>query len=86
MVSRRDGDFLVRDCSSQPGNYVLTCRSKGQALHFVVNKVVIVERGVGCVRGSGPATNTRPSIPDSARAPLRTALIRDWSGQTNVVS
>ncbi|KAJ9579702.1 hypothetical protein L9F63_004628, partial [Diploptera punctata] len=37
----RDGDFLVRDCTSQPGNYVLTCRWKGQSLHFVINKVVI---------------------------------------------
>lgn len=35
----RDGDFLVRDCASQPGNFVLTCRSKGAALHFVINKV-----------------------------------------------
>ena len=34
-----DGDFLVRDCSSQPGNYVLSVRHKGQALHFVINKV-----------------------------------------------
>uniref|UniRef100_A0A1B6CI19 SH2 domain-containing protein n=1 Tax=Clastoptera arizonana TaxID=38151 RepID=A0A1B6CI19_9HEMI len=36
-----NGDFLVRDCTSQPGNYVLSCRSKGQGLHFVINKVVI---------------------------------------------
>ncbi|XP_033334685.1 breast cancer anti-estrogen resistance protein 3 homolog isoform X3 [Megalopta genalis] len=36
-----DGDFLVRDCASQPGNYVLTVRCKGQPLHFVINRVVI---------------------------------------------
>ncbi|XP_015610173.1 breast cancer anti-estrogen resistance protein 3 isoform X2 [Cephus cinctus] len=36
-----DGDFLVRDCASQPGNYVLTVRWKGQVLHFVINRVVI---------------------------------------------
>lgn len=36
---RNDGDFLVRDCVSQPGNYVLSCRAKGQILHFVINKV-----------------------------------------------
>ncbi|XP_051169525.1 breast cancer anti-estrogen resistance protein 3 homolog isoform X2 [Leptopilina boulardi] len=36
-----EGDFLVRDCASQPGNYVLTVRCKGQALHFVINKVVL---------------------------------------------
>lgn len=34
-----DGDFLVRDCASQPGNYVLTVRWKGQPLHFVINRV-----------------------------------------------
>lgn len=34
-----EGDFLVRDCASQPGNYVLTVRWKGQALHFVINRV-----------------------------------------------
>lgn len=39
IVGDRDGDFLVRDCTSQPGNYVLSCRSKGQKLHFVINKV-----------------------------------------------
>lgn len=35
----KDGDFIVRDCVSQPGNYVLTCMSKGNILHFVINKV-----------------------------------------------
>ncbi|XP_052125340.1 SH2 domain-containing protein 3C isoform X2 [Frankliniella occidentalis] len=40
-IVERDGDFLVRDCASQPGNYVLTCRSKGASLHFVINKVVL---------------------------------------------
>ncbi|XP_026469922.1 breast cancer anti-estrogen resistance protein 3 homolog [Ctenocephalides felis] len=36
-----DGDFLVRDCSSQPGDYVLSCKSKGTPLHFVINKVLL---------------------------------------------
>ncbi|XP_066594093.1 breast cancer anti-estrogen resistance protein 3 homolog isoform X2 [Prorops nasuta] len=36
-----DGDFLVRDCASQPGNYVLTVRWKSQPLHFVINRVVL---------------------------------------------
>lgn len=40
----REGDFLVRDCASQPGNFVLTCRSKGAALHFVINKVPYPQR------------------------------------------
>ena len=39
IVGQRDGDFLVRDCTSQPGNYVLSCRNKGQNVHFVINKV-----------------------------------------------
>lgn len=38
-IVQNDGDFLVRDCVSQPGNYVLTCKSKGTVLHFVINKV-----------------------------------------------
>lgn len=37
----KDGDFLVRDCVSQPGNFVLTCMSKGSILHFVINKVCL---------------------------------------------
>lgn len=40
-ITDRNGDFLVRDCASQPGNFVLTCRSNGAALHFVINKVVL---------------------------------------------
>ncbi|XP_078605327.1 breast cancer anti-estrogen resistance protein 3 homolog isoform X1 [Branchiostoma floridae x Branchiostoma japonicum] len=36
-----NGDFLIRDCISQPGDFVLTCRCKGQALHFIINKVVL---------------------------------------------
>ncbi|KAK8766856.1 hypothetical protein V5799_006364 [Amblyomma americanum] len=36
-----DGFFLVRDCVSRPGDYVLTCCWKGAPLHFVINKVVL---------------------------------------------
>lgn len=39
---KKDEDFLVRDCVSQPGNYVLTCMAKGAILHFVINKVSLV--------------------------------------------
>lgn len=35
-----EGDFLIRDCISRPGDYVLTCRWRGAPLHFVINKVV----------------------------------------------
>lgn len=38
-IVEKDGDFLIRDCVSQPGNYVLTCKAKSTILHFVINKV-----------------------------------------------
>lgn len=40
-IVQKDGDFLIRDCVSQPGNYVLTCKAKGAVLHFVINKILI---------------------------------------------
>lgn len=40
-IVQEEGGFLVRDCTSQPGNYVLTCRTKTQVLHFVINKVIM---------------------------------------------
>ncbi|KAL1512940.1 hypothetical protein ABEB36_002439 [Hypothenemus hampei] len=40
-ITRDDGSFLIRDCTSQPGNYVLTCRTKGHSLHFVINKMFL---------------------------------------------
>lgn len=46
-IVQREGDFLIRDCVSQPGNYVLTCKSaKGPTLHFVINKVKEAISGV----------------------------------------
>lgn len=38
-IVEKEGDFLIRDCVSQPGNYVLTCKAKTTVLHFVINKV-----------------------------------------------
>lgn len=40
LVSK-NGDFLVRDCISQPGDFVVTCCWKGGPLHFVINSSVI---------------------------------------------
>ncbi|XP_065357968.1 breast cancer anti-estrogen resistance protein 3 homolog [Calliphora vicina] len=40
-IVQRDGDFLIRDCTSQPDNYVLTCRTKVAVLHFVMNKILV---------------------------------------------
>lgn len=36
----RNGDFLVRDSSSHPGDFVLTCCSRGVPLHFMINSEV----------------------------------------------
>ncbi|CAG5119639.1 unnamed protein product, partial [Candidula unifasciata] len=35
-----NGDFLVRDCISKPGDFVLTCRWKGVPLNFMINSIV----------------------------------------------
>ncbi|XP_076064834.1 breast cancer anti-estrogen resistance protein 3 homolog isoform X6 [Oratosquilla oratoria] len=40
-VVLHDGEFLIRDCISQPGDYVLTCHWKGQTLHFRICKTVV---------------------------------------------
>ncbi|XP_038141265.1 breast cancer anti-estrogen resistance protein 3 homolog isoform X2 [Cyprinodon tularosa] len=37
----RDGDFLVRDSSSSPGDYVLSCLWKNSPQHFKIIKVVL---------------------------------------------
>lgn len=38
LVSQ-DEDFLVRDCISQPGDYVITCKWRNVPLHFIIKKV-----------------------------------------------
>ncbi|XP_067892914.1 breast cancer anti-estrogen resistance protein 3 isoform X2 [Heterodontus francisci] len=38
---QRDGDFLIRDSLSSPGNQVLTCQWKNTPHHFKINKVVV---------------------------------------------
>lgn len=37
---KNDGDFLVRNSISNPGDYVLSCRWRGQSLHFMINKQI----------------------------------------------
>ncbi|KAM7394561.1 hypothetical protein PAMP_021352 [Pampus punctatissimus] len=37
----RDGDFLVRDSSSAPGDYVLSCFWKNEPMHFKIIRVVL---------------------------------------------
>ncbi|XP_056636878.1 breast cancer anti-estrogen resistance protein 3 homolog isoform X3 [Diorhabda sublineata] len=40
-IVREEGEFLIRDCTSQPGNYVLSCRTKTHPIHFVINKIIL---------------------------------------------
>ncbi|XP_015256344.1 PREDICTED: breast cancer anti-estrogen resistance protein 3 homolog [Cyprinodon variegatus] len=42
----RDGDFLVRDSSSSPGDYVLSCLWKNSPQHFKIIKVVLRKVGI----------------------------------------
>lgn len=37
---QQDREFLVRDSYSQPSNYVLSCRTNGQHMHFVIQRVI----------------------------------------------
>ncbi|KAJ7316703.1 hypothetical protein JRQ81_002865 [Phrynocephalus forsythii] len=39
-----DGDFLIRDSRSSPGDFVLSCSWGGQALHFKIIRVVLRPR------------------------------------------
>nr|XP_020644310.1 breast cancer anti-estrogen resistance protein 3 isoform X2 [Pogona vitticeps]XP_020644311.1 breast cancer anti-estrogen resistance protein 3 isoform X2 [Pogona vitticeps] len=38
---QRDGDFLIRDSLSSPGNFVLTCQWKNVSQHFKINKTIL---------------------------------------------
>ncbi|KAK4292045.1 hypothetical protein Pmani_035157 [Petrolisthes manimaculis] len=40
-VVLRDGSFLIRDCISQPGDFVLTSHWNTQTLHFVIQKTIV---------------------------------------------
>ncbi|KAM3623313.1 uncharacterized protein V6R79_009843 [Siganus canaliculatus] len=40
-LMERDGDFLVRDSSSAPGDYVLSCFWKNGPMHFKIIRVVL---------------------------------------------
>ncbi|XP_021361515.1 SH2 domain-containing protein 3C-like isoform X4 [Mizuhopecten yessoensis] len=39
-IVTRDGDFIVRDCISQPGDFVLTTGCRGVPIHFVINSQI----------------------------------------------
>lgn len=40
QLTVKDGDFLVRDSSSHPGDFVLTCCTRSVPLHFMINSEV----------------------------------------------
>ncbi|XP_035226871.1 breast cancer anti-estrogen resistance protein 3 homolog [Stegodyphus dumicola] len=37
----QNGDFIVRDCISQPGDFVITCKWQNVPLHFIIKKVIL---------------------------------------------
>ncbi|XP_048869798.1 breast cancer anti-estrogen resistance protein 3 homolog isoform X2 [Brienomyrus brachyistius] len=41
VLLQRDGDFLIRDSWSSPGDYVLTCQWKNEPMHFKIIRVVL---------------------------------------------
>ncbi|XP_038627785.1 SH2 domain-containing protein 3A [Tachyglossus aculeatus] len=44
LLLQKDGEFLIRDSRSSPGDYVLVCRWEGTALHFRIIRVVLRPR------------------------------------------
>ncbi|GFN91139.1 breast cancer anti-estrogen resistance protein 3-like isoform x2 [Plakobranchus ocellatus] len=54
LVSGANGDFLVRDCISRPGDFVLTCCWRGTPLNFMINAIVGV-----CAPGQLPPVTYR---------------------------
>jgi hypothetical protein len=53
-----DGDFLVRESISKPGDYVLTAKWNGKTLHFVINVV-----RSSAVPGAGGSLSSREGSP-----------------------
>lgn len=43
QLVKSNGNFLVRDCTTRPGEFVLTCSWKGVPLHFMVNSTAMSE-------------------------------------------
>ncbi|RXG70798.1 Breast cancer anti-estrogen resistance protein 3-like protein [Armadillidium vulgare] len=40
-VCAENGNFIIRDCISQPGDFVLTCRWNNQTIHVIIQKTII---------------------------------------------
>ncbi|XP_035261229.1 breast cancer anti-estrogen resistance protein 3 homolog isoform X1 [Anguilla anguilla] len=41
QLLERDGDFLIRDSLSSPGDYVLSCQWRNEPMHFKIIRVVL---------------------------------------------
>ncbi|XP_063848304.1 breast cancer anti-estrogen resistance protein 3 homolog isoform X7 [Scylla paramamosain] len=67
-VVLRNGAFLIRDCISQPGDFVLTCHWSGQTLHFVIQKTVVQPNTVYERIQYQLEDDAYDSIPDLVRA------------------
>ncbi|KAK8738689.1 hypothetical protein OTU49_004010 [Cherax quadricarinatus] len=67
-VVLKDGSFLIRDCISQPGDFVLTCRWSAQTLHFVIQKTVVQPNTVYERIQYQLEDDAYDSIPDLVRA------------------
>lgn len=64
----KDGSFLIRDCISQPGDFVLTCHWANQTLHFVIQKTVVQPNTVYERIQYQLEDDAYDSIPDLVRA------------------
>ena len=63
---KKDGDVLVRESISKKGSYVLTARWKGQALHFVINRLESILGGG--TTASPPASLTKSKSKRSSKS------------------
>lgn len=65
----QDSDFLVRESTSQPGDFVLTTKWQGVPMHFVINKQLTGNAAYAKMQYSFE-TECFDSIPDLVRAYL----------------
>ncbi len=57
-----EGDFLLRDCISSPGDLVLTCRWGGQVLHFRLNRVAVTGGGTNADKSTAGGGGGEPRL------------------------
>eukprot|EP00061_Rhincodon_typus_P013888 g40544.t1 len=69
----RDGDFLIRESHSSPGDYVLSCTWKHEPLHFKIIRVVL--RQFAEMKRNKDKSGSHPNILDygNDKKPLQSA-------------